>query len=52
MKVVSKVYPEGIKCPGCNWNVTKLYAFEGEDVNTKGVCGHCFSELMEAIKEV
>ena len=48
------VSEEEVKCGGCNWTVTKLYAIAGsrrEAVRLAreghaGLCGECFAEMM------
>jgi len=45
-KVIRKFYPDGVKCGGCNWRVTTLYAFEGEDIDRYGLCANCFLDMI------
>lgn len=46
MKVISKFFPDYEKCGGCNWSVTVRYSFEGNDINTEGLCGDCFMDMI------
>ena len=35
-----------MKCRGCGWVVTTLYAFKGCDTRSHGMCGNCFLDYI------
>jgi len=45
-KVVRKYYPDYTKCPGCNWRVSCLYCFEGQNIEEIGLCAQCFLDMV------
>ena len=44
--IVSMWFPEGIKCPECNWEVETLYSFS--NVSEDSLCANCFIEMIMA----
>jgi hypothetical protein len=46
MKLISKIYPNWIKCNSCRWTVSTLYSFENEDVTKNGLCSRCFMDML------
>ena len=46
MKVEYKIFPDEIKCGSCNWKVSRLYFFKGDNPKELGMCGYCFSDYL------
>jgi hypothetical protein len=46
-KITSKWYEDGKNCNGCNWKVNKLYSFDTNPIDTEGLCGDCFMDMLE-----
>jgi len=45
-KVISKDFPDGKKCCGCNWRVQRLYSFVTNPIDKEGLCGDCFMDMI------
>lgn len=45
MKLKHWVFEEGSKCPGCNWEATNRYGFEGNG-KKEALCGDCMCEVL------
>ena len=53
-RVIQKLYPDEVKCGGCNWKVRTLYALVDENVEVigdrffeeYGLCANCFAEML------
>ena len=45
-EIYRKQYPEWVKCPGCNWEVSTLYSFREDNIDEEGLCAHCFIDML------
>lgn len=48
--IISKIYPDGTKCGGCNRGTDRLFAlssFDEEEIDEYGLCGRCLAEELE-----
>lgn len=45
-KIIYKDYDPEKKCGCCNWHATRFYAFENQDIEEFGLCGHCFLDFL------
>lgn len=46
LKVISKHYPDNKKCNHCNWESAVLYSFASNDIDSEGLCGQCFMDMI------
>lgn len=46
-EIISKSYKDGKNCNGCNWKVNRLYGFDTNPIDTEGLCGDCFIDMLE-----
>jgi hypothetical protein len=45
--VHSKFFDDTVKCDHCRWAVCLLFSFVNNDIDTEGLCGECFMEMIE-----
>ena len=45
-KIIYKDYDPEKKCGCCNYQATRFYCFERQNIEEFGLCGHCFLDFM------
>ena len=45
-KVSARDFERWRKCPGCGWQVSRVYSFPGHDAEAEGLCASCFLDMI------